>query len=306
MQISENSFNGETDLKDMAALVYAAPTANVHVVDLPYRLSSWAFDEPANTRLWRAANGELLGWAVLQTPFWTIDYAYRPDLGQALQPAILDWADQRAREIVDTPYGHPAWFVAVFPHQTERITALESRGFASQTNVGEDSWSQVVMQQTARVPQPTAPLPEGFKIRLLAGAAETAAYAELHRLAFNSRNMTEAWRSRTLQRPEYVREVDLVLEAPGGSLAAFCVGWLHTDAAGSISGQIEPLGVHPDFRQRGLARAVLTEALWRLQLSGATRLYVMTDNYRDAAFKLYETVGFQVLYTIDLYRKNYG
>ena len=73
----QRGFSGETDVQAMIALAHLAPTDNLHVADLPYRMSSWALDEPDNIGLWFDAEGELVGWAVMQTPFWTIDYVSR-------------------------------------------------------------------------------------------------------------------------------------------------------------------------------------------------------------------------------------
>ena len=52
MTIRQKVFAGEADLRAMAALVAAFPERNLHVIDLPYRLSSWALDDPANIGLW--------------------------------------------------------------------------------------------------------------------------------------------------------------------------------------------------------------------------------------------------------------
>ncbi len=73
-----------------------------------------------------------------------------------------------------------------------------------------------------------------------------------------------------------------------------------------ITGQIEPLGVHEDFQHQGLGRCLLSEVLRRLQQRGAEWVDVETDNYRDAAFALYSSVGFQVLEDVLVYRKDYG
>jgi ribosomal protein S18 acetylase RimI-like enzyme len=74
---------------------------------------------------------------------------------------------------------------------------------------------------------------------------------------------------------------------------------------GELSGQIEPLGVHADFRKMGLGRAILSEGLRRLQSRGASQIGVQTDHYRNAAFKLYESRGFRVIQDILMYRKDY-
>jgi len=89
MQIIERNFSGTTDLQSMAELVHKFPTENLHVVDLPYRFSSSTFDYPENIRLWTDENGALLAWAILQVPFWKIDYSYDPTIHHKLHTQIL-------------------------------------------------------------------------------------------------------------------------------------------------------------------------------------------------------------------------
>jgi mycothiol synthase len=304
LQITERNFSGKADLEAMVELVHKFPTENLHVVDLPYRFCSWSFDYPENIRLWSNENGELLAWAILQVPFWKIDYAYNPEFHRQVHPQILSWADAQAHKIVSAPSGHSAWFVPILASWIDRIHDLEKAGFTSQANVGEHSWSQVLMEHSMQIPKDVN-LPDGFYIRPLHGASEVDAYVELHRSVFESKNMTAAWRNRTLQRAEYISDIDLVIVAPDGQLAAFCICWLTKDDKDNISGQIEPMGVHADFRKLGLGRAILVEGLKRLSAKGATQIYVQTDNYRDAAFKLYESAGFHVLHDILMYRKDH-
>ena len=304
MKILECSFSGDADLQRLAELVRQFPAENIHVVDLPYRLCSWSFDYPENIRLWTDEQGQLLAWAVLQVPFWTIDYAYHPKFRRELHPQLLNWANAQAGKIVGTATGHPAWFVPVLASQTERIRDLEEVGFASQENVGKNSWTQVLMKHSMQTPAERT-LPDGFHIRPLNGTGEVEAYVELHRLVFESKNMTVEWRKRTLQRPEYIADLDLVAVAPNGQLAAFCIGWLAKNEHGNISGQIEPLGAHAQYRKLGLGQAILSESLRRLQSKGATQIYVQTDNYRNAVLKLYESSGFRVIKDILMYRKDY-
>ena len=304
MEILERVFTGDTDLEPMAELVRKFPAENLHVVDLPYRFSSWSFDYPENIRLWTDRHGKLLAWAVLQVPFWTIDYAYNPEFHDPLHLQVLKWADQQARQIVNTSSGHPAWFVSVSKRHAARIYDLEQAGFESQEDVGENSWSQVLMEHPMQIAA-EARVPENLHIRPLNGISEVRQYVDVHRSVFESKNMTVEWRSRTLERPEYIPELDGVAVTPTGQLAAFCVCWLAKDAHGKISGQIEPLGVHADFRDSGLGRAILLEGLKRLRAKGAKQVYVQTDSHRNAAFRLYESAGFHVIEHILMYRKNY-
>jgi ribosomal protein S18 acetylase RimI-like enzyme len=302
MTIMQRPISTWQDKAQISALARQSPENNLHITDLPYRLSSWALDEPENTNLWFDENGQLLAWALLQTPFWTIDYACQPALEDTLHPQILAWADQRARSAINTDYARPAWFILAFPGQVDRIHALENAGFTCQSAVGEDSWSKVLMRLSAQTTRKGFPPPAGFTVRSLAGEKEVESYVELHQSVFESKNMTVGWRARTLQHPGYKPELDLVVEAPDGSLAAFCICWFDEQ---SLTGQVEPMGSRQGFRQRGLGRIVIAEGLRRLHSLGAQNIYVETDNYRNAAFRLYRSFGFQVIQDVLVYRKDY-
>lgn len=273
--------------------------------DLPYRFSSWAFDDPDNVCLLFDADDHLVAWAALQTPFWTIDFALRADAPPQIYQMLVQWADQRIVHVRGTRSARPIWFINVFSHQQQRIADLEAAGWANQANVGEHAWSKVFMLRSSDTPVERAPVPSGWTIRPLAGASEVAAYVALHRAVFESESMTEPWRHRTLQQPAYDASLDLVAVAPDGQFAAFCVCWF--DAVGPTGrpcGQIEPLGVGVPFRQHGLGRAILTEGLYRLQQHGAQDIVVETDNYRNDALTLYEQVGFEVVHDVFVFRKD--
>jgi mycothiol synthase len=259
---------------------------------------SIATDHAENIRLWFNEEGELVAWAALQTPFWTIDYAIHPNAEDTLYQEILNWASERASQILNEPTGHPAWYVHIFSNQKDHIRNLEKAGFASQSDVAENPWSKVFMEWKGFAKE--YHLPKGYTVRPLNGEDEVDAYVELHQAAFGSKNMTIDWRKRTLGASGYNPETDLVAIAPDGKLAAFCIGWLHNEM-----GQIEPMGVHEEHRKLGLGQAILSETIQSLHKQGATRIFVETDNYRDAALQLYETVGFQVIQDVLVYRKNF-
>jgi ribosomal protein S18 acetylase RimI-like enzyme len=300
------TFQGEADRRRMRDLVRLRAADHVHTVDLPYRLSSWALDEAENVGMWEDKAGCLMAWAALQTPFWTIDIACHPEAPTDLWQHALRWADERATAVLATPYGHPVWFVNVFRHQEARRQELEAQGFACQEHVGENSWSKALLQY-AEPEEPEAPdLPPGFLIRASHGVAEVAEAVRVHRAAFGSENMTEGWRRRFIERPEYAADRDLVMVAPDGQLVGFCVCWF--DAVGPTglpSGQIEPMGVLPEFHRHGLGRALLTEGIRRLRQHGAEAVFVESDRDRDGAFDFYHAVGFRVLHDVLVFRKDY-
>jgi ribosomal protein S18 acetylase RimI-like enzyme len=302
MKLFQYPFLGEVDKYKMSALAREFAVINLHVIDLPYRLSSWALDNPNNVRLWFDEHEQLAGWAVLQPPFWTIDYVFHPTAETQLHPEILAWADGRARAILNSRFGRPAWFVNVFEEQIDRIRVLEQAGFRCQAEVGENSWSKALMRRPAQAPVKRYEPPAGFTVRSLAGEGEVDAYVRLHQSVFESKNMTADWRWRTLQHPAYKRDLDLVVAAPDGRPVAFCICWFDEHTR---DGQIEPLGCHKDFRQHALGRVALSEGLHRLQLFGAKNIFVETDSHRNTAFRLYESFDFQVFKNVLVYRKDY-
>lgn len=321
MTIILKPYSGEMDRARMLALAREHPAGHAHVVDLPYRLCSWAFDNPANVGLWADADGRLMAWAVLQPPFWTVDYAIHPAAPRDAFATLLAWVDRTAPALLGGPTGRPCWFVAVGDGQNARREALTAAGFVAQDD-GLDAWSQVTLALSADAALPPCPVRATFHLRPLAGAAEVDAYVALHRAVFESANMTVAWRQAVLRHPAYHPELDLVITDDSGELAAFCVGWLAELAADDrlqttgdgrppgdrsrLVGQIEPLGVRADARQHGLAWAILAETVRRLRAMGAATILVQTDNTRDRAYAFYRAAGFRPIEHISLFRKDYA
>ncbi len=315
MPITSRDYAGPADQALMRALVLGVRHANLHVVDLPYRLSSWALDDPRNAHLWFEGS-RLVGWAVLQAPFWTVDFGRSSGPADlALASVMLDWALTRAAAVRGTPHARPAWFVNAFADQAAERQALEAAGFTDAAgqpaeyyrSQGLEPWSMVQLERPGNLPVPDYPLRAETVLRPLDGEGEAAAYVDLHQAVFASKNMTLPWRQAVLRQPGYSPPLDVVA-VHAGRLAAFCVGWLASAAAPGadpiLTGQIEPLGCGAEFRRFALGRAALAEVLRRLQARGAQKVLVQTDSFRSTARDLYESLGFQVTRDIRVYRKD--
>lgn len=289
------------DKARLLALARLCPAENVHVIDLPYRLCSWALDNPQNVALWEQG-GELMAWAVLQTPFWVLDFALHPAAPSDMLAEILAWADERAPRL-PAAYARPSWFVAVLAGQTEWRRTLEAAGFADQS-AGDGSWSQVIFRRDGREPVPQVTLRPGYAIRPLRGAAEVPAYVALHREVFGSTNMTEDWRRATLDAPGHRPEFDLVATDAAGELVGFAVGWWW-ETGGRRLAQVEPFGVRAGARRHGVAWGLMFELLRRLAEAGVEEVEVMTDRFRDAAFVFYQGCDFRIAKDVVVYRRDY-
>ena len=274
---------------DLSLPLPAVTAEALHAVDLPYRLTSGALDAPENAAMWLDASGAVRAWAVFQPVFWTIDTGGDP----AMLPEILRWAEQRAPEL-----GRPCWFVEAWETDAEKLAALEAAGYMPQTAVPANPWFKLRMERS--VPPLDATPPAGVSIRSLRGPEEMEAYVALHRHAFQSEAMTTRWRAATLNHPAYRPELDLVAEADDGRLAGFCIGWLAEE-----TGHLEPMGVHADFRRRGIGAALIAELLRRMARLGAVRCLVEPECGPSPAVALYEAAGFRTTGRIHLCRKDF-
>jgi ribosomal protein S18 acetylase RimI-like enzyme len=291
MRFMRRSFSGAADIQRMHALAVAFPHETRHVADLPYKLSSPPLhDDPGHdVALWEDEGGALVGFGLIQNRGWldlAIDRAAR---SHGIESEIVEWAVERFRQNALGRTERLPYWVSAREDDADRIAVFERHGFAR----GKESVLR--LHRPLDVPIDAPEVPEGFVLRPLAGEAEVEAYVAVHRAAFGTQNMTVEWRRRTLTAPAYRQELDLVVEAPNGRLAAFTILWLNPSAQGQSGrrdGQIEPAGTHPDFQRRGLARALLLEGFRRLAAAGAEIALVETDTFRGPAQRLYESVGF--------------
>lgn len=295
MTIHQRVYRDSLDLQRMADLVYAYPDQFLHVIDLPYRLSSWSLDDSVNGRLWENEHLELMAWAVVQFPWLELDYMVHP-AAQELESEVFAWAVIRAQEIANQQ-GEPFTLYVSFRKDRALEPGLqESKGF-----VAADNARMVYLSRPLDQPPVPAILPEGFTVRLFAGESEVEDYVALHRAAFNSKYMTVGWRRHTLHMPQYNPALDLFIIAPDGRPAAFCIGWMHDG-----KGQVEPLGVHPDFQGAGLGRAILAEGLRRFQQQGATEAFVDSWSGNDVAIELYESDGFRAAHESTVFYRQFA
>ena len=233
---------------------------HVHCVDMPHRLTTTWQDQGCEMGIWEQ-DGELLAWALLQSSWWNLDYPLYPSQWDSLlERDVLAWGQEQikgySKRTGEEFFGSVEFFQDA-PNAKQTTDYLETLGFR------EFDWSIVRFELDLRRDFPLPQLPEGFAIRPLRGRAEVEVYVNLHRAAFGSKKMTTAWRMRTLKHPAYRPDIDLVVVNPEDEPVGFCICWMWRDM-----GQIEPLGVHPEYRARGLGRALELTASHSLRRQG--------------------------------------
>jgi len=68
---------------------------------------------------------------------------------------------------------------------------------------------------------------------------------------------------------------------------AACLVWI--DRANRMA-EIDPLGTHPDYRGRGLAKALVLDSFRRMRASGMRLAYIASESDYHIARHLYESL----------------
>lgn len=231
----------------------------------------------------------ILGWVL---PAWRV---------KGIGSAMLGWGEQTARQLAAADHpGLPFEFAANASSAMPEATALLlNAGYSA-------GYTVIEMGLDFSAMPPVSPLPAGVEIRpahpehipLVArsmGEAYAAEYAD-HRFQ-------ETWTfEESLER----------LSAPHHDLDLWQIAWAGDEVVANVIPVYEngratmyDISVRPAWRRQGLARALLTRALWDLRQRGVTVIRLNTvAEFRTRARDLYESVGFRLLKEFPRYRKS--
>ena len=287
MNYTSRPFSGKRDYMAMRKLLQAAYAINGPLVyattggidrwrALRDNPKDWSF-----LRLWWDEKDELGGFAWLGSGH--VDLFSHPTR-RRVEADMLAWSEQQRREQPASEDDRRTWRAWALTSDSSRQTLLGRNGYAR----AADAFACFSYPLEGEVP-PTI-LPEGFKIRPVAGKDEWKARVELHRQAFEPSRFTAAKYRAARGGPSYRADLDLVVAASDGTLAAFCILWY--DEANRV-GEFEPVGCAPQYRQMGLTRALLLEGLRRLRRLGGRFGHVFAEVDEEPAMHLYRSAGFK-------------
>lgn len=151
------------------------------------------------------------------------------------------------------------------------------------------SWTQLNERDLVEVERPA--LPDGFRFRTADEAGATAA-VQAHLDAWAPSSYSAEAYEGVRRTPAYRGDLHVLIEAPDGTMAASTIMWLDEV---NRTVEFEPVGTHPDYRRRGLGRAMLLHGMRLARDAGATHATVAclgAPGHR-AARGLYDSVGFR-------------
>jgi predicted N-acetyltransferase YhbS len=307
--VKPRSYFGPADLAAMQRLVQRTwtPDSHWHLGDLAWQRPSmpdrqialWpAESTPAreNGTRARAAGADagraddVVAWAWVSAPA-----RLEMQAPESLAGAVLDWFDEVAGGAEQT--------VTVMETDTALVDVLTAAGYRE---VDGPFFRHCLRDLDPSLPAPR--LPDGYLVRPVR-PGELAARAAVHRAAWRPKRLGEMQvppvdlgdgeSGMTTKRYgdivghwPYRSDLDLVVEAPDGSLVGTALGWLDDVNKTAL---LEPVGVDPAHARRGLGVAVSLACLHAMRDAGATRAVVCPrgDDAYPVPHRLYHAVGFR-------------
>jgi predicted N-acetyltransferase YhbS len=231
--------------------------------------------------IWEDGNGAIVGAVHTETPWLGSAWFQRHPQHTDLLGEMLDHAE---RTLVDET--KHTLHISILEHDEPLHALARARGYVQDT-AHPEPFAEFAVDA---VPAPH--VPEGFVVRSMADENDVERRREVYGRAFNHSEPSEwpqALVYRELQNaPDYCRDLDLYVVGPQGAFVACCIVWYDAD---NRIGYLEPVGTHPDFRRKGLGRAVVMEGIRRAAALGATAVRVGSGQ------PFYLAIGFQIRHT---------
>ncbi|MDX1418053.1 MAG: hypothetical protein R3293_27880, partial [Candidatus Promineifilaceae bacterium] len=206
-----------------------------------------------NTRLWFDDREQMVAFAFVDT-FHNLRFEIdRQRADAAVEAALVDWGLICLRRIMREKEGVLTLDASCRDEDVERVALLERNGFERQERYS------LFMERALHEPFPRPDLPHGFQLRPVLGEQEAAEIVALHRLAFGTEYMTVESRLNAMRTPGYDPDLDLVVIAPDGRIAAYALFTLiqeENERDDRSEGHADVGATHPDFQRQGLGRAL--------------------------------------------------
>jgi mycothiol synthase len=217
--------------------------------------------------------------------------------GQGIEELLVRHAMRRAEELIPQLGQDRTTRVVVFmtERDTQQREAAERLGFRLVR-----SGASLIRPNVADIPD--IPLPDGFEIRRIDPGDRA-----MHRRVYDAAK--RAFEGSYGEEAPSENDFERFIAEPTFAPALWRVAFHGDDIAGQILnfmaedrtpdewiGYTESISVQPEFRRRGLARALLAESLRTVRDAGATKAALGVDLQNpNEARTLYESMGFRIV-----------
>lgn len=308
MNLTKRKYQSEADFWKMRHFlrhVFMLNNCLEHSWSLP-RLDYWIWhftktcDTPLpeeNTALWETEDGELVAFVNAIDPGEAYLHVHPNYRSKQLEHEMMDFAENHlAMSISD---GKRKLFMLADEDDTLRHQVLKERGYIYRDQPVH-RWRRNLDE-----PIPSVPVPNGYRVRSMGGPEEYDARAWASWTAFHPDDPDEDfengdWFINMQMAPLYRRDLDIVAEAPDGSIAAFSTIWYDDYTRSAVCVVV---GTDKNHQRLGLGKVVLTEGFRRLKKMGGLRVFA--NGFDIPASALYQS-ALGTKYNADSYFKIIG
>jgi mycothiol synthase len=213
--------------------------------------------------------------------------------GRGIGSFLLGRVEARAREEFSDAEGRLPRVIrtSCTGYQADRIRLFERHGF-------EPMRYSYKMRRDLSEPVQKTPLPAGLSWTQWKPALDPPlmdAFNEAFSEQWGLPRMNEeSWRTFFTGVPQFRSDLTY-LAMDYEKIAGFCINWVEEENEAK-EGWIEAIGVSPSWRGRGIASAMLTQALAVFRAEGLERAALDVDTQNPTgALRLYEKHGFEVV-----------
>lgn len=240
-----------------------------------------------------------------QAVFLHLGYLLPEWRGRGIGGAMLAWAESRCRELAAERMPQqgrelrPCYATNASTTEREATGLIECAGYTVVRRLAD------MRLEPREQPLLASALPAGLELRPMTPAHYRAIYE----------GMKDAWQGLWGQLPpseeDFRESVIERVEAPHFDPALWQIAWDADVVAGLVLGELRDgvgvvaeVAVRRAYRRRGIARALLVEALAALEERHPDQIRIYTDaDDSQGARSLYESVGFRTIKEHRLYRK---
>lgn len=267
------------------------------------RWDGWRFYNPtpewdpaweSSVQLWETSNGRLVA-AVIAEGSGYAHLQVHPLFRHFIEEEMLAWAEEHLARPVAGAGRQLA--IGAYEYDRFRIMLLGKRGYEKL-----DAGGTFYLLRFGLQAMPAVRLPDGYRLRETrpGNAPDAQRIADLLNAAFErDSHCAEEYMVFASHARCFRHDLDLVAEAPDGSFASY-VGLPYDEQ--NRYAIFEPVCTHPDHLRKGLAQALMWEALRRAQALGAMTASTATGR-ATAANRLYESIGFTETYETRVWRR---
>lgn len=131
-------------------------------------------------------------------------------------------------------------------------------------------------------------IPDNYYVESASKNLNPTKHTELIKNAFNKDFYTEQLYAKLRKSPNYISDLDITVYSQSGVAISTCTGWV--DSINNIA-EIETVGTHSEYRQRGFARLAMNECLHQLKINGYSKAYISSLN--EITHKFYDSFPYK-------------